>query len=92
MVVGPMPEDRTMVGGVTGSFNTTDTDRNMDTSIEGQQEAEDTRNRKAQRQAYLKQQEKENLQPVEQHSPTKVRVPGWKVIVLGGSGGIRVRA
>jgi len=29
--------------------------------------------------------------PVEQHSPTKVHVPGWRVIVLGGSGGIRGR-
>lgn len=80
-----------MVGGVTGSFNTTDTDRDVDNSIEANTEAQDTQDRRAKRQAYLKQQEKDNLQPVEQHSPTKVRVPGWKVIVLGGSGGIRVR-
>jgi hypothetical protein len=26
--------------------------------------------------------------PVEQHSPTKVHVPRWKTIVLGGSGGV----
>jgi hypothetical protein len=32
--------------------------------------------------------EHESMQPVEQHSPTKVRVPGWRVFVLGGSGGI----
>jgi hypothetical protein len=87
-----MPEDRTQVGGVTGSFNTTDTTPEMDTSIEGQTAAQDTRDRKAQRQAYLKQQEKANTQAVEQHSPTQVHVPAWKTIVLGGSGGIRVRS
>jgi hypothetical protein len=29
--------------------------------------------------------------PVTQHSPTKVNVPGWRVIVLGGSGGLKGR-
>lgn len=38
------------------------------------------------------QQRQEDLQPVEQHSPTQVHVPAWKTIVLGGSGGVRVRA
>lgn len=92
MVVGPMPEDRTKVGGVTGSFNTTDTEPNADTSIEGQTAAQDTIDRKRQRQAYLKQQEADaNTQAVEQHSPTQIHVPAWKTIVLGGSGGVRVR-
>lgn len=82
-----------MVGGVTGSFNTTDTDRDVDNSIEANTEAQDTQDRRAKRQAYIKQQEKESadMQPVTHNSPTKVHVPGWKVIVLGGSGGIRVR-
>lgn len=56
MVMGPMPEDHTNIGGEPGSFNTTD----------------------------------EN-QPIEQNSPTTVRVPGWREIVLGGSGGIQVK-
>lgn len=34
---------------------------------------------------------RQNMQPVEQHSPTQIHVPSWKTIVLGGSGGIRVR-
>lgn len=80
-----------MVGGVTSSQNTTDTDRDYDHSIEGHQEAQDTQERKAKRQAYLEQQEKDNLQPVTHNSPTKVHVPGWRVIVLGSSGGISVR-
>lgn len=31
------------------------------------------------------------MQPVEQHSPTKIRIPSWRVFVLGGSGGLRGR-
>jgi hypothetical protein len=31
------------------------------------------------------------MQPVEQNSPTKVHVPGWREIILGGSGGIEIR-
>jgi hypothetical protein len=27
------------------------------------------------------------MQPVERNSPVEVRVPGWRVFVLGGSGG-----
>ena len=30
-------------------------------------------------------------QPVEQHSPTQIHVPAWKTIVIGGSGGVRVK-
>jgi len=87
-----MPEDRTMVGGVPGSFNTTDQAPNTDNSIEGHQATMDTQSRRRQRQAYLKQQEEEeNTEGIEQHSPTQVHVPAWKTIVLGGSGGIRVR-
>lgn len=33
----------------------------------------------------------QNKAPVTQHSPTKVNVPGWRVIVLGGSGGLKGR-
>lgn len=30
------------------------------------------------------------MQPVEQNSPTTVRIPGLREIILGGSGGIKV--
>lgn len=34
---------------------------------------------------------KQNKPPVTQNSPTTVNVPGWRVVVLGSSGGISVR-
>jgi hypothetical protein len=95
MAFGPMPEDRTQVGGLTSSQNDTDTDRG-DHDLDSIQAAEDTRNRRAQRQAHIKatasgSERYDDMQPVTQNSPTKVRVPGWRVIVLGSSGGLTVR-
>jgi hypothetical protein len=45
MVVGPLPEDRTSVGGVTGSFNTTDEDHSMDRLAGGVDRAAPPRDR-----------------------------------------------
>lgn len=113
MAFGPMPEDRTQVGGLTSSQNTTDIDRHEAHSIESAKAAEDTRNRKRDRQRYLKSQQQtqegyereqatkvgterydkppDTAPPLEQHSPTQIHVPAWKTVIIGGSGGVRIR-
>lgn len=78
MVAGPMPADHTNVGGQPSSFNTDD-------------EAPDMSQPNPDPSAVGTERYEPQQPPVEQHSPTKVHVPGWRVIVLGGSGGMKGR-
>jgi hypothetical protein len=84
MVWGPMPADHSNIGGTPGDFNTDDPTMDEKQQAEQEQIAQ-------QQQMAEDQKRRKKMQPVEQHSPTKVRVPGLRTIILGGSGGIRVR-
>jgi len=96
---GPMPSDQTSVGGVPSSQNPDQTDRSGGEVAPPPQAQAPPPNAKDLPRGYVAKR-KRKIQfgsgepegmPLEQHSPTKVNVPGWRVIVLGGSGGLKGR-
>lgn len=100
---GPMPSDQTNIGGVPSTQNPDQTDTSGGEVAPPPQAQAPPPSAKDLPRGYVAKRKRKiqfgggepegapSMAPVEQHSPTKVHVPGWRVIVLGGSGGLKKR-